>query len=460
MQQVSEQQANYLRRFEMIKLKTLAMTAWVLIMTSFSLYAADAAPAPAVNSGDTAWMIVSTALVMMMTPAGLALFYGGMARYKNLLNTYAMTTVAYCLGSVVWMMWGYSLAFGPDHGGMIGGLDHIFLSGIGVADLGVKAIKDMAATIPSFVFILFQMTFASITVALVLGSIVDRMKFSSWIVFTVLWLTFIYSPVAHWVWGGGWLMNLGALDFAGGNVVHINAGVAGLVLSYMLGKRKGYGKDAMFPSSVALTALGAALLWFGWFGFNAGSQLAADGLAGSAFLVTNTSAAFAGLSWMFTEWAVNKKPTLLGLASGIVAGLVSITPASGFVNLTGSMVIGIVAGAFGFFSVTTLKRKLGYDDSLDAFGVHGLCGTWGALATGIFADPSINKIGTGLLYGNPKQLGIQIVSILATAAFSGIGTMIVVFITKAITGGIRVDEESEVNGLDSSVHGERGFEIV
>ena len=458
MQQVSEQQANYLRRFEMIKLKTLAMMVWFLIMTSFSVYAADAAPA--INSGDTAWMIVSTALVMMMTPAGLALFYGGMARYKNLLNTYAMTTVAYCLGSVVWMMWGYSLAFGPDHGGMIGGLDHIFLSGIGVADLGVKAIKDMAATIPSFVFILFQMTFASITVALVLGSIVDRMKFSSWIVFTVLWLTFIYSPVAHWVWGGGWLMNLGALDFAGGNVVHINAGVAGLVLSYMLGKRKGYGKDAMFPSSVALTALGAALLWFGWFGFNAGSQLAADGLAGSAFLVTNTSAAFAGLSWMFTEWAVNKKPTLLGLASGIVAGLVSITPASGFVNLTGSMVIGIVAGAFGFFSVTTLKRKLGYDDSLDAFGVHGLCGTWGALATGIFADPSINKIGTGLLYGNPKQLGIQIVSILATAAFSGIGTMIVVFITKAITGGIRVDEESEVNGLDSSVHGERGFEIV
>jgi len=444
----------------MIKLKTLAMTAWVLIMTSFSVYAADAAPAPAVNSGDTAWMIVSTALVMMMTPAGLALFYGGMARYKNLLNTYAMTTVAYCLGSVVWMMWGYSLAFGPDHGGMIGGLDHIFLSGIGVADLGVKAIKDMAATIPSFVFILFQMTFASITVALILGSIVDRMKFSSWIVFTVLWLTFIYSPVAHWVWGGGWLMSFGALDFAGGNVVHINAGVAGLVLSYMLGKRKGYGKDAMFPSSVALTALGAALLWFGWFGFNAGSQLAADGLAGSAFLVTNTSAAFAGLSWMFTEWAVNKKPTLLGLASGIVAGLVSITPASGFVNLSGSMVIGIVAGAFGFFSVTTLKRKMGYDDSLDAFGVHGLCGTWGALATGLFADPAINKIGTGLFYGNPKQLGIQIVSILATAAFSGIGTMIVVFITKAITGGIRVDEESEVNGLDSSVHGERGFEIV
>jgi len=442
----------------MIKFKTLAMMVWFILTASFSAYSADAAPA--VNSGDTAWMIVSTALVMMMTPAGLALFYGGMARYKNLLNTYAMTTVSYCLGSIIWVLWGYSIAFGPDMGGMIGGLDHFLLSGIGVGDLGVKSLKDVAATIPSYVFVLFQMTFAGITVALVLGAIVDRMKFSSWLVFCILWLTFIYSPIAHWVWGGGWLFNMGALDFAGGNVVHINAGVAGLVLTLMLGKRKGYGKDAMFPSSVALTALGAALLWFGWFGFNAGSQLAADGIAGSAFLVTNTSAAVAGMSWMCTEWMVTKKPTLLGIASGIVAGLVSITPAAGFVNVTGSFIIGIVAGAFGFFSVSTLKKKIGYDDSLDAFGVHGMCGLWGALATGLLADPAVNKIGTGLFYGNPKQLWIQIVSILATAAFSGIGTMIVVFITKAITGGIRVDEETEVNGLDSSVHGERGFEIV
>jgi len=271
----------------MIKFKTLAMMVWFILTASFSAYSADAAPA--VNSGDTAWMIVSTALVMMMTPAGLALFYGGMARYKNLLNTYAMTTVSYCLGSIIWVLWGYSIAFGPDMGGMIGGLDHFLLSGIGVGDLGVKSLKDVAATIPSYVFVLFQMTFAGITVALVLGAIVDRMKFSSWLVFCILWLTFIYSPIAHWVWGGGWLFNMGALDFAGGNVVHINAGVAGLVLTLMLGKRKGYGKDAMFPSSVALTALGAALLWFGWFGFNAGSQLAADGIAGSAFLVTNTS---------------------------------------------------------------------------------------------------------------------------------------------------------------------------
>ena len=289
-----------------------------------------------INSGDTAWIIVSTALVMMMTPAGLALFYGGLSRYKNLLNTYAMTLVAYCLASVIWVMWGYSLAFGPDKAGIIGGLENAFLTGIGV--------NSVSGTIPTYVFVLFQMTFAGITVALVLGSIVDRMKFSSWIVFTVLWVTLIYAPIAHWVWGGGWMGNLGALDFAGGNVVHINAGVAGLVLSRMVGKRIGYGKEAMFPSSIALTALGAALLWFGWFGFNAGSQLAADGVAGSAFLVTNTSAAMGALAWMFIEWKVNKKPTILGMASGVVSGLVAITPAAGFVNMPASLIIGGVAG--------------------------------------------------------------------------------------------------------------------
>jgi Amt family ammonium transporter len=242
-------------------------------------------------------------------------------------------------------------------------------------------------------------------------------------------------------------------------VVHINAGVAGLVLALMLGKRKGYGKEAMFPSSISLTALGAALLWFGWFGFNAGSQLAADGLAGSAFLVTNTSAAIAGLSWMFAEWAVNKKPTMLGLASGIVAGLVAITPAAGFVNLMGALIIGSAAGVIGFYSVSKLKHKMAYDDSLDAFGVHGMCGLWGALATGLFADPAINELGTGLLYGKPSQLGIQLVSILGTAAFTAVGTVVVVWITKRVTGGIRVEEDDEVRGLDNSLHGERAFEI-
>ncbi len=417
----------------------------------FSLSPAWAADAPALNSGDTAWMIVSTALVMMMTPAGLALFYGGMSRYKNLLNTLAMTFVAYCLSSVVWVMWGYSLAFGPDAGGIIGSLQHLFMAGIDPASL--------QGTIPTNVFALFQMTFACITVALVLGSIVDRMKFSSWIVFTVLWVTFVYAPIAHWVWGGGWMARMGALDFAGGTVVHINAGVAGLVLALVVGKRVGFGKEAMFPSSIALTALGAALLWFGWFGFNAGSQLAADGLAGSAFLVTNTSAAMAALAWMFAEWIVNKKPTVLGIASGVVAGLVAITPAAGFVNLGASLLIGLAAGILGFFSVAKLKHRIGYDDSLDAFGVHGMCGAWGALATGLFADPAVNANGKGLFYGNAEQVVIQLVSILATAVFTAVATLVLIYITKAVTGGLRVDEENEVVGLDSAVHGERAFEI-
>ncbi len=407
--------------------------------------------AEGINSGDTAWMIVSTALVMMMTPAGLALFYGGLSRYKNLLNTFAMTIVAYCLASIIWMMWGYTLAFGPDQGGLIGGLNHFFLNGISV--------KSVTGSIPTLVFVLFQMTFAGITVALVLGSIVDRMKFSSWIVFTGLWVTFIYCPIAHWVWGGGWMAGMGALDFAGGNVVHINAGVAGLVLALMLGKRIGYGKEAMFPSSISLTAVGAALLWFGWFGFNAGSQLAADGLAGSAFLVTNTSASTAALAWMFAEWKHSQKPTVLGLASGIVAGLVAITPAAGFVNLTGALIIGLVAGLLGFYSVAVIKQKIGYDDSLDAFGVHGVCGIWGALATGLFADPAVNEAARGLFYGNPKQLGIQFVSIVATALFTAVGTLVVVYVTRALTGGLRVDAEHEIQGLDNALHGERAFEI-
>jgi Amt family ammonium transporter len=429
-----------------MKSKCLLTAVFLLVIPLSSAVAADD-----LNSGDTAWMIVSTALVMMMTPAGLALFYGGMSRYKNLLNTFAMTVVAYCLASVIWMMWGYSIAFGPDKAGIFGGLENMFLAGIGVDSL--------SGSIPTYVFALFQMTFAGITVALVLGAAVDRMKFSSWIVFTSLWVTFIYCPIAHWAWGGGWMGNMGALDFAGGTVVHINAGVAGLVLALVLGKRIGYGKEAMFPSSIAFTAVGAALLWFGWFGFNAGSQLAADGVAGSAFLATNTSAAMGALAWMGAEWLVDKKPTVLGLASGIVAGLVGITPAAGFVNLPAAMIIGLVAGVLGFYFVAKVKHKLGYDDSLDAFGVHGICGIWGALATGLFANPAVNQAGKGLFYGNPGQLWIQIVSIVGTAVFSAIGTLIVVYITKLITGGLRVTQENEIAGLDSSIHGERAFEI-
>jgi Amt family ammonium transporter len=327
----------------------------------------------------------------------------------------------------------------------------LFLAGITPASV--------SGSIPTMVFVVFQMTFAAITVALVLGSAVDRIKFSSWVVFAVLWITAVYCPVAHWAWGGGWMSAMGALDFAGGNVVHINAGIAGLVLALFLGKRIGYGSEAMFPSSVTLTALGAALLWFGWFGFNAGSALAANGIAASAFLVTNTSAAAGGIAWMAAEWLHSRRPTLLGIASGVVAGLVGITPAAGFVNLHCSMIIGLVAGGLGFFSVSVLKHRLGYDDSLDAFGVHGVCGIWGALATGLFADPSITAGAAGLFYGNPGQLWVQLVSVVATIAYSAVATVVVVLVTKAVTSGLRVDREEEITGLDSSIHGERAFEI-
>jgi Amt family ammonium transporter len=429
-----------------MRLKILRLVLGFVLLPVTSAFAADG-----LNAGDTAWIIVATALVMMMTPAGLALFYGGMARYKNLLNTYAMTFAAYCLASIVWIAWGYSLAFGPDIKGLVGGLDHVLLNGIGVDSL--------QGTIPTSVFALFQMTFACITVALALGSVVDRMKFSSWIVFTVLWVTLVYSPVCHWAWGGGWMAKLGALDFAGGTVVHINAGIAGLVLCLVLGRRVGYGKEAFFPSSVTLTALGAALLWFGWFGFNAGSELAADGLAGSAFLVTNTSAAIAAMAWMGAEWLVEGKPTLLGIASGAVAGLVAITPAAGFVGVGASLIIGLVAGILGFTFVAKLKHKLGYDDSLDAFGVHGMCGIWGALATGLFANPAVNQAGQGLFFGNPKQVWIQFLSIVGTAVYSAIGTLIVIAVTRLLTGALRIDKDSEIQGLDNAFHGERGFEI-
>jgi Amt family ammonium transporter len=429
-----------------MRLKILRLVLGFVLLPVTSAFAADG-----LNAGDTAWIIVATALVMMMTPAGLALFYGGMARYKNLLNTYAMTFAAYCLASIVWIAWGYSLAFGPDIKGLVGGLDHVLLNGIGVDSL--------QGTIPTSVFALFQMTFACITVALALGSVVDRMKFSSWIVFTILWVTLVYSPVCHWAWGGGWMAKLGALDFAGGTVVHINAGIAGLVLCLVLGRRVGYGKEAFFPSSVTLTALGAALLWFGWFGFNAGSELAADGLAGSAFLVTNTSAAIAAMAWMGAEWLVEGKPTLLGIASGAVAGLVSITPAAGFVGVGASLIIGLVAGILGFTFVAKLKHKLGYDDSLDAFGVHGMCGIWGALATGLFANPAVNQAGQGLFFGNPKQVWIQFLSIVGTAVYSAIATLIVIAVTRLLTGALRIDKDSEIQGLDNAFHGERGFEI-
>ena len=419
----------------------------VILATAAQAFAGDGT----IDKGDTAWVIVSAALVMMMTPAGLAMFYGGMSRYKNLLNTMAMTLIAYCIASLVWIGWGYSLAFGESSNFFIGSLQHLFLNGIDI--------HSVTGTIPTIIFVVFQMTFACIAVAIILGSVVDRMKFSSWIVFVILWITFVYTPVCNWAWGGGWMHHIGALDFAGGNVVHINAGVSGLVLALFLGKRRGYGKEPMIPSSVMFTALGAGLLWFGWFGFNAGSALAADGIAASAFLVTNSAAAIGGITWLFVEWKYIGKPTLLGLASGVITGLVAITPAAGFVTLSGALIIGAISGIIGFLGVVVLKHKLSYDDSLDAFGIHGLCGIWGALATGLFASPSITQGAAGLFYGNPGQVWIQFLSIAGTIAFSAAATIIVIYVTKMLTNGIRVDKDDELAGLDNTFHGERAFEI-
>ena len=415
--------------------------------------AAATAPAPAPNkidTGDTAWMIVATALVMLMTLPGLALFYGGMSKGKNVLNTLAMSFVTYAIVSVLWVLYGYTFAFSTDVSGIIGAADKLFLSGV-----GINSISDSAKTIPEFIFIVYQLTFAAITVALASGSYVERMKFSAWVLFSILWLTFTYLPIAHWVWGNGFLAQLGALDFAGGTVVHINAGVAGLVGAIMLGKRK----DPTYkPNNLPFVVIGAGLLWFGWFGFNAGSALAANGLAGAAFINTNTATAVATVAWMVTEWLHAKKPTVLGLASGAVAGLVAITPAAGFVNITGSIVIGLAAGVIPYLAVAFLKPRLGYDDALDAFGVHGVGGTLGALLTGIFADPAINDAGKGLLYGNPGQFMTQLIAVGTTIAYTAVTTFVIFMVIKAIVG-IRVDHEEEVTGLDETQHGEKAYNL-
>jgi Amt family ammonium transporter len=412
--------------------------------------AAAAAAAPKIDTGDTAWMIVATALVMLMTLPGLALFYGGLAKRKDMLNTMAMSFVTFCIVSVLWVLYGYTLTFNGDIGGAIGDGAKLFLSGV-----GVSSITDLAKTIPEYIFIAYQLTFAAITVALASGAYIERMKFSAWILFSVLWMTFAYVPVAHWVWGGGFLAKLGALDFAGGTVVHINAGIAALVGALVLGKRR---QASLMPNNLTLVVTGAGLLWFGWFGFNAGSALAANGLAGAAFLNTNTATAVAAIAWMAAEWMHSRKPTVLGLASGAVAGLVAITPAAGFVNVSGALFIGGAAGVVSFFSVAAMKPKLGYDDTLDAFGIHGVAGTLGAVLTGVFADPSINEAGKGLLYGNPGQLLTQLIAVGVTFVYTGIVTFVIFMIVKAVVG-LRVEEEAELAGLDESEHGEKAYNL-
>jgi Amt family ammonium transporter len=412
--------------------------------------AAAPAPAPKIDTGDTAWMIVATALVMLMSIPGLALFYGGLSKRKDSLNTMAMTFVTFCIVSVLWVFYGYTFSFDADIKGIIGSASKLFLKGV-----GPNSISDLAKTIPEYIFIVYQLTFAAITVALASGAYIERMKFSAWVLFSILWMTIVYLPVAHWVWGGGFLAKLGALDFAGGTVVHINAGIAALVGALILGRRR---EKAIMPSNLTLVVTGAGLLWFGWFGFNAGSALAASGLAGAAFINTNTATAVAAISWMIVEWMHSGKPTVLGLASGAVGGLVAITPAAGFVNITGAIIIGIAAGVIPFFAVAKLKPMLGYDDTLDAFGIHGIGGTIGAILTGIFADPAINEAGKGLLYGNPGQLWTQIIAVAVTLVYSGVMTFVIFMIIKAIVG-IRVETEEEVVGLDESQHGEKAYNM-
>ncbi|MDI6800773.1 MAG: ammonium transporter [Thermodesulfovibrionales bacterium] len=403
-----------------------------------------------IDTGDTAWMIIATALVMLMTIPGLALFYGGLSKRKDTLNTIAISFVTFCIVSVLWVIYGYTFAFGNDISGIIGSPAKIFLAGV-----GVNSISEAAKTIPEYIFIVYQLTFAAITVSLASGAYIERMKFSAWLFFSILWMTFAYVPVAHWVWGGGFLAKLGALDFAGGTVVHINAGIAALVGALILGKRR---EPSLIPNNLTMVVTGAGLLWFGWFGFNAGSALAANGLAGAAFINTNTATAIAAVAWMFTEWIRSKKPTVLGLASGAVAGLVAITPAAGFVNITGALIIGIAAGIVSFMSVAVLKPKLGYDDTLDAFGIHGVAGTLGAILTGVFADPSINEAGKGLLYGNPGQLWTQIIAVGVTIVYTAVVTAVIFMIIKAFVG-LRVDVEEEIEGLDESQHGERAYNL-
>jgi Amt family ammonium transporter len=422
-----------------------AAVAAVLMSPAIALAADDK---PKIDSGDTAWMLTSTALVLMMTIPGLALFYGGMVRKKNVLATVAQSFAVTCLITVLWLVLGYSLAF-TTGSTILGGISRVFMAG-----MTIDSISDLAKTIPESVYMCFQLTFAIITPALIAGAFAERMKFSAMLWFMGLWSLVVYAPIAHWVWGGGFLGDWGVLDFAGGTVVHINAGVAGLVCALVIGKRKGFGIENMAPHNLVLSVIGASLLWVGWFGFNAGSASAASGSAGMAMAVTQFATAAAALSWMFAEWMTRGKPSVLGIISGAVAGLVAITPASGFVNPTGALVIGIVAGLLCFWGATGLKHAMGYDDSLDAFGVHGVGGFVGAILTGVFAVEAIGGAGKkGLIDGNPGQVLTQLWGCLVCIAWCAIATFVILKIVDALIG-LRVTNEEEVEGLDINLHGE------
>jgi Amt family ammonium transporter len=408
------------------------------------------------NSGDTAWVLMSTALVLLMTIPGLAFFYGGLVRRKNVLSILMQCFIILCVISLQWVLFGYSLAFGPDFHGIIGRLDWAGLRGVGPLPN-----PDYAATIPHSVFMIFQAMFAVITPALIIGSYAERVKFSAFLFFTILWATFVYDPLAHWVWGtGGWLKAMGAMDFAGGIVVHVSSGISALVLAIMLGKRIGYNHRPIRPHNLPFTVLGAALLWFGWFGFNAGSALAADGIAANAFITTNTATAAAGLTWALIEWWHNGSPTILGAATGAVAGLVAITPACGFVNPMNAIFIGMIVALICYLAIAVIKAKLGYDDALDAFGVHGVGGMWGTIATGLFAEKAVNAAGNnGFFFGNLHQLLIQGLLVIITITFAVIMTWIIFRFVDAIVG-MRVEEKSEIVGLDLTQQSEAAYTVI
>jgi Amt family ammonium transporter len=404
-----------------------------------------------IDSGDTAWLLAAAALVMLMTPA-LGFFYGGLVRRKNVLATIMHSFFILCLISVQWVLWGYSLAFGPDHGGLIGGLDWAALKGVG------QEPGPYGASVPHLAYMVFQMMFAVITPALITGAFAERKRFKAFVVFTLLWATLVYDPVAHWVWGGGWLGQMGALDFAGGTVVHITSGVSALVAALVLGRRVGFGQEAMDPHDATMTVLGASLLWFGWFGFNAGSAITSGGLAANAFVVTNTAAAMAALTWMTVSWLHKGAPSVLGAAAGAVAGLVAITPASGYVDVSAAILIGLGAGSICYAAIQ-ITRRLKVDDALDVFGVHGVGGAWGALATGVFALTAVNPAAAnGLLAGNPGQLGIQAIAVGSSIAYSAIMTFVILKVIDLFVG-LRVPEEEEVLGLDASQHREAAYQI-
>lgn len=398
------------------------------------------------SSGDTAWVLISTILVLLMSIPGIAFFYGGLAKKKNVLNTMFLTLIAFAIASIIWVAYGYQFAFGETINGLIGYPTHLLMSGLGVDSL--------SGSIPSLAFVAFQLTFAGLTAALISGAVVGRMKFSAWIVFIVVWITAVYVPIAHWVWGGGWLMEMGALDFAGGTVVHICSGVSALALVLLLGSRK---EKTLLPHNLGYSVLGAAFLWFGWMGFNGGSALSAGGLAASALLVSNVAAATGLIIWVIIDGIKEGKPTVLGAISGAVAGLVAITPAAGFVDVGGAIIIGIGASIVSYLAISYLKPRLGYDDALDVFGIHGMSGIWGAIATGIFAVPLINEA-SGLLYGNPGQVTIQIIAVIATIAYAFVLTIIIGKIVDW-TIGLRVDEKQEIEGLDNHLHEESAYRL-